>query len=193
MVGNSRECGQHLFQTIGPEVRSMSIQTDLNSKKGILAIYIILGVGIWTLNALFISEDIYPPMIAYLVTLGIAGVFYVFIAKFIANPSVETLNSAKFVFYVFIIGWVGSLAWDIIYWGALYYTSLLGAILAVGGIGLVFSMLNAGTTYVSSRSGISSGGVAPMSGGGPKGRFCRNCGSTIGQSDSFCNNCGKSV
>ena len=88
----------------------------LESRKNILLLYILLGIGVWVVGLLTASE-IGPATVVFLAAIVIAYIFYHQINVLISKPSIIAHNSLKNVMYIFLGVFVIALALDFYWWG----------------------------------------------------------------------------
>ena len=176
------------------------LKEQLNSKRNIILLYVFLGIVVWAL-AIIINGDIYPPSAVFAGVIALAVLFYVLLGNFILNPQLSSLNNLRIVFYVFIIGWVFAVSYDILYWGALYYTSFLGAIIAIAGIILIYQVLTQCLSMIKlpvTASGIGGTSIvapSPTQVSSTRPQFCPSCGTSLANvsASNFCPNCGQKI
>ena len=174
------------------------LKEQLNSKRNITLLYIFLGIVVWGI-AILINGDIYPPSAVFAGVIAIAIIFYIILGNFTLSPKFSSLNNLKIVFYIFIIGWVIALSYEILYWEALYYTSFLGAIIAIAGIVLMYQILTECQSMIritspSSSTG-STGTPTPSQVSYTRPQYCPNCGTALAtaSASNFCPSCGQKI
>ena len=165
----------------------------LESRKNILLLYILLGIGVWVVGLLTASE-IGPATVVFLAAIVIAYIFYHQINVLISKPSIIAHNSLKNVMYIFLVVFVLALGLDVLWWGFLTVTSFLGAILAIAG----YFLMNQIITESNPLAGLNSSSFSvptnySPSQSGTKIQFCANCGESLKNltSSNFCPKCGQ--
>jgi ribosomal protein S27AE len=158
------------------------IKQQIQSRKNIILLYIILGIVLFSLG-LYISDDIYPATFLYLGAIIIAFLFYLQINNLITNPSRQSLSSLKNIMFLFIAVFVFGLIVDVVWQEDLYYTSYLGAILAISGFFLMNLIVTDGNLLISGQQSKKGN------------KFCPNCGATLEyvSASNFCPSCGKKI
>ena len=171
-----------------------AIKLQIESKKNILLLYLILGAGLFVVSQIT-SSEIGPAAIIFLLALILAFVFYIKINAVIANPSAMEITSLKNIMYIFIVVFAFALALDVFWWDYLTLTSFFGAILAIAGYFIMNQVIVSANILASPQQANTTYNQPTNPNLNIKSRFCPGCGISLASNltSNFCPNCGQKI
>ena len=171
-----------------------NIKLQIESKKNILLLYLILGAGLFVVSQVTASE-IGPASIIFLLALIIALIFYTKINAVVSNPTAISITSLKNTLYVFIVVFAIALALDFFWWDYLTVTSFLGAILAIAGYFIMNQVIVSANILVSPQQPSIVYNQPSIPTVNTKSKFCPKCGISLAYNlaSNYCPNCGEKI
>lgn len=171
-----------------------ALKLQIESKKNILLLYCILGVGLFIIG-IAISEVISPATPLFFGALIIAFIFYYQINRVLIAPSNSTITSLKNIMYIFLAVFVFALAVDIFWQEFLTFTSFLALILAIAGYFIMNQIIISFNLFIPANKPSVSTNVPPQDPIRNKTRFCPGCGTSLEslRESNFCPSCGQRV
>lgn len=170
------------------------IKLQIESKKNIMLMYLILGAGLFVVGQATASE-IGPASLIFLLALIIAAIFYTKINSVITNPTPMSITGLKNTMYIFIVVFACALALDVFWWDYLTFTSFLGAVLAIAGYFVMNQVIVSANILASPQQATVAYNQPPNPTTNTKSKFCPSCGFALESSlaSNFCPSCGQKI
>lgn len=171
-----------------------AVKLQIESKKNILLLYCILGVGLFIIG-IAISSEISPATPLFFGALLIAFIFYYQINKLLIDPTTLTIASLKNIMYIFMAVFIIALAVDVFWQEFLTFTSLLALILAIAGYFIMNQIIINATLFIpGNQSSMNRNPLSQVSFSN-KTKFCPSCGTSLESSteSKFCPSCGQKL